>query len=134
MNFISLAFKSPGKLNSQRWRFPASLLNHVSGCVAACSRRATQVKTRPHHFHTKKSAKHKGNVWYSYFKNKTKQKTISLEPMIWSPLDNSFKEISLELLSATLSVNFLNVSIVTLANFAQPSIQLSEQENGFCQS
>lgn len=108
MNFISLAFKSPGKLNRQRWRCPGSPVNHPRGCMAAWLRKAIQIKktknkknTWPHHFHTKKAAKCKGKYW---FFSKKKQKKASLPGTHW--LDNPFKETLVERQSPHFSTRF----------------------------
>lgn len=88
MNFIILAFKSPGKLNSQRWRCPVSPVNHRRGCMAARLRKARQIKNLDHiTFAQRKLPNARGSVGFSL---KKKQKKTSL-PGIYR-LDNPFKE------------------------------------------
>lgn len=129
MNFISPTFKSPGKLNSQRWRFPASLVNHPSGCTAARWRKAIQIKTWPHHFHTKNAAKGKGKCWFSL-----KKKQKSPLPGIYG-LDNPFKESLVEqqsqrcveymLMTANFTVIYLTGWMSKEISFAFKSFKLN---------
>lgn len=92
MNFISLAFKSPGKSNSQRWRCPVSPVNHRRCCMAARLRKTRQIKNLTTSLSHKESCQMQGgSVGFSL---KKKQRKTSL-PGIYR-LDNRLKETLIE--------------------------------------
>ena len=134
MNFISLAFKSAGKLNSQRWKFPASPLNHLRSCLTVHHRRAGQIKKLDHIISTPRNLPNVEQKGLTFLLKK-KKIHLYLPGTEWSEalwITHSRKHHLPW--SPTLAGSFPDDSIVTSANFTQSPTQLSEWEGRFCQS